>query len=116
MSKLSILIPPDTHQALRSLAFADPTHSISSLCREVMDSVFGEGLPSPGELATIEPSEGERWPRVSIYARDKVKRRAAKEVQRKLGSEQDRRVGSVAKVVAWLVNRRYHPGLRSAAA
>lgn len=109
MSKISILIPPETHQNLRALAYTNPELSISALCRDAMDAVFGEGLPAPATLGTLEPPESERWPRVSIYARDKVKHRASKEVQRKLGSPDDKRVGSVAKVVAWLVNQKYSP-------
>lgn len=109
MSKISILIPPATHQHLRDLAYHNPELSISALCRDTMQAAFGDGKPAPPALAVLEPPEAEEWPRVSIYVMDKTKKRAAAEVKRKVGSKTDKRVGSVAKVVAWLVNEKYAP-------
>jgi hypothetical protein len=78
-------------------------HAAVATAREVLARV---STPAPAALGTLAEPDGEKWPRVSIYLRDAIKERAMREVKRRQTGG-DKRVGSVAKTAAWLIDQHF---------
>lgn len=104
--EIGLKIPTGTLNAIRGKVTAGT--SISSIIRDVIEEVFGEGKPAPSELGMSTQPADETWARVAVYCSERTRERGVMEISRRgldrTGATKPR---GIAPAVAWLLIQRF---------